>query len=137
MPTSSKTVTFTQPFGLTGIDEMQPAGSYTVETDDELLPTLLSSAHRRIATWIALPAQSGSSQFRQLIRIDPVELDAALARDVAIARSGTAEATPDDMRAEDSIHATERGVDPARAGSKTSLRDLADRLVRMWRTPLR
>jgi hypothetical protein len=116
---------------------MQPAGRYTVETDDESLPTLLSSAHRRIATWIALPAQSGSSQFVQLIRIDPVELDAALARDAAIARSSATEAKPDDLRAQDSTHAAERGASPARAGSKTSLRDLTDRLVRMWRPPLR
>ena len=29
--TSRKSVTFTQPFSLTGIDEVQPAGTYTVE----------------------------------------------------------------------------------------------------------
>ena len=36
--TSRKTVTFTRPFSLTGIDEVQPAGPYTVETDEEELP---------------------------------------------------------------------------------------------------
>ena len=35
--TSRKSVTFTQPFSLSGIDEVQPAGTYTVETDEELL----------------------------------------------------------------------------------------------------
>ena len=35
--TSRKTVTFRQPFSLSGIDEVQPAGTYTVETDEELL----------------------------------------------------------------------------------------------------
>ena len=36
--TSSKSVTFAQPFSLSGIDEVQPAGTYTVETDEELIP---------------------------------------------------------------------------------------------------
>ena len=35
--TSRKSVTFTRPFS-TGIDEVQLAGTYTVETDEELLP---------------------------------------------------------------------------------------------------
>jgi hypothetical protein len=35
--TTSKTVTFMHPFSLTGTDEVQPAGTYTVETDEELL----------------------------------------------------------------------------------------------------
>ena len=38
--TSHKTVTFTRPFSLNGIDEVQPAGSYTVETREDLLPGL-------------------------------------------------------------------------------------------------
>ena len=37
--TTSKTVTFTHPFNLSGMDEVQPAGTYTVETDEELLQT--------------------------------------------------------------------------------------------------
>jgi hypothetical protein len=35
--TTSKTVTFRHPFNLTGTDEVQVAGTYTVETDEELL----------------------------------------------------------------------------------------------------
>jgi hypothetical protein len=38
--TTSKTVTFMHPFILTGTDEVQPAGTYTVETDEELLQPL-------------------------------------------------------------------------------------------------
>jgi len=38
--TSHKTVTFTQPFSLSGIDEVQPAGEYTVETHEDSLPGL-------------------------------------------------------------------------------------------------
>ena len=33
--TTSKTVTFMHPFSLTGTDEVQPAGTYTVETDED------------------------------------------------------------------------------------------------------
>ena len=35
--TTSSTVSFFRPFVLTGIAGEQPAGSYTVETDEELL----------------------------------------------------------------------------------------------------
>src|SRR5690348_5630439 len=37
MRTTSRTVTFSRPFMLSGIVEPQPAGSYTVETDEELI----------------------------------------------------------------------------------------------------
>jgi hypothetical protein len=57
--TSRKSVTFTQPFSLTGIDEVQPAGTYTVETDEELLPGLSFPAYRRVATLIFLRSRGG------------------------------------------------------------------------------
>jgi hypothetical protein len=31
--TTSRMVTFTHPFNLSGVDEVQPAGTYTVETE--------------------------------------------------------------------------------------------------------
>jgi hypothetical protein len=52
--TSRKTVTFTRPFFLSGIDEVRPAGTYAVETDEELLQALSFPAYRRVATWIRL-----------------------------------------------------------------------------------
>ncbi len=75
--TTSKTVTFARPFRLDGLDGIQPAGSYTVETDEELLQALSFPAYRRIDTRIRLPV-AGSDQ---VTRIDPAELEAALARD--------------------------------------------------------
>lgn len=48
--TTSKTVTFMHPFNLSGIDEVQPAGTYTVETDEELLRTSSLPAYRRISS---------------------------------------------------------------------------------------
>ena len=41
MRTTTKMVTFARPFVLKGTDGPQPAGTYTVETEEEELPTLL------------------------------------------------------------------------------------------------
>ena len=81
--TSSAVVTFTRSFRLSAIGYAQPAGSYTIETDEERLDTRSLPAHRRVGTFIrvALPAGAAGSSSR--IMIDPVELEAALARDVA------------------------------------------------------
>jgi hypothetical protein len=81
MRTSSKRITFARPFTLKGLDEVQAAGTYTVETDEELLPTLLHSAYRRTTTWLTLPSHAARAESTQLVSIDPMELEAALARD--------------------------------------------------------
>ena len=75
--TSRKSVTFTQPFSLSGFDEVQPAGTYTVETDEELLPGLSFPAYRRIATLIFLRSRG----VEEVVNIDPLELQAAQERD--------------------------------------------------------
>ena len=75
--TSCMTVTLERPFAVSGMDEMQPAGTYTIEIDEELLEGLSFPAYRRIATSILLPAQLGSSIRGQIARIDPGEVDAA------------------------------------------------------------
>jgi hypothetical protein len=82
--TSHKTVTFTRPFSLSAIDEVQPAGTYTVETDEELLQGVSFPAYRRIATLIFLPSRPGGAFVEQVVNIDPQELEAAQ-RDVASA----------------------------------------------------
>jgi hypothetical protein len=79
--TSHKTVTFTRPFSLSAIDEVQAAGTYTVETDEELLPDLSFPAWRRIATLIFLPSRPGGPFVEQVATIDPLELAAAQERD--------------------------------------------------------
>jgi hypothetical protein len=85
MRTSHKTVTFTRPFSLSAIDEVQPAGTYTVETDEELLQGVSFPAYRRIATLIFLPSRPGGAFVEQVVNIDPQELEAAQERDVASA----------------------------------------------------
>lgn len=81
--TSRKTVTFTRPFSLSGIDEMQPAGTYTVETDEELIQGVSFPAYRRIATLIFLRSPPGSAVMEQVANLDPLELEAAQKRDAS------------------------------------------------------
>ena len=82
--TTRKTVTFRRPFNLSGFDGEQPAGSYSVETDEELLEGVSFPAYRRMATMMQLetgaPAAGG---ILQVAVIDPKELEAALAVDSA------------------------------------------------------
>jgi hypothetical protein len=82
--TSRKTVTFKQPFSLSGIDEEQPAGTYTVETDEELVPGVSFPAYRRIASLIFLRSQSGGAVVEEIANIDPLELQAAQERDAGL-----------------------------------------------------
>jgi hypothetical protein len=81
MRTTSRTVTFIHPFNLSGIDKEQPAGTYTVETDEELLQALSLPAYKRISTLIRLPARPRSTMVTQIVEINPQELAAALTRD--------------------------------------------------------
>jgi hypothetical protein len=81
MRTTSRTVTFIHPFNLSGMDKEQAAGTYTVETDEELLQTLSLPAYKRISTLMRLPARPRSTMVTQIVEINPLELAAALARD--------------------------------------------------------
>ena len=81
MRTTSKTVTFTHPFYLSGTDGVQPAGTYTVETDEELLQPSSLPAYRRISTLTRLPSRSTGTVPTQIVEVNPGELAAALARD--------------------------------------------------------
>jgi hypothetical protein len=64
----SKTVAFSKPFQLKGIDRVLPAGDYRV------VPV-----YRRVATMMFVPAQSCPSV--EMVTIDPLELQAAQNRD--------------------------------------------------------
>jgi hypothetical protein len=79
--TTSKTITFMHPFNLSGVDKVQPAGTYTVETDEELLQTSSLPAYRRISTLMRLPARTTGAVLTQIVEVNPVELAAVLARD--------------------------------------------------------
>jgi hypothetical protein len=57
--TTSRTVTFVHPFNLSGTDEVQPAGTYTVQTDEELLQASSIPPYRRITTLPRLDRTTG------------------------------------------------------------------------------
>lgn len=78
--TIEKTVTFTRPFFLTAVGEIQSAGSYAVETEEELLQDVSFPAYRRIATRIYLHAP-GDDRITGIATIDPEELEQALLKD--------------------------------------------------------
>jgi hypothetical protein len=82
--TTLTTMTFSRPFSLTDVEGAQPAGNYTVETIDTTLDNLSFTAYRRISTSIRLPAVGAVARQRQVIFIDPLELEAALKRDAQI-----------------------------------------------------
>jgi hypothetical protein len=113
------------------VDEAQPAGSYTVETDEELLPTLLHAAHRRTTTWLTVPSHAAKTGTTQIISIDPTELEAALARDATGGWSVSAEANVDDMLAGSVMKQAVRSAGLSLSQFKEQLRDLAHRLGRM------
>ena len=70
--TTKRTVIFTRPFSLSGFDGEQPAGSYSVETDEELLDSVSFPAYRRLATMMQLKsnrsAPAGFCKSRSSIR---------------------------------------------------------------------
>jgi hypothetical protein len=79
----SETLTFAHPFGLTGLEKMQPAGDYTVQTDDEPIEGISFLAYRRVATVILLPVPGGGAGSYEAIPVSSQELEAAQARDRA------------------------------------------------------
>jgi hypothetical protein len=79
--TTRLSVTFSRPFSLADVDGIQPAGTYRTETVDVTLDNLSFLAYRRVSTTIELPAVGASQLKRQVVTIDPVELEAALKRD--------------------------------------------------------
>lgn len=76
-------VTFRRPFRLEGIADLQPAGTYVVETEEELLQALSFTAWRRLETTILLPRRPGGPMIEQVVTIDPAALETALALDAA------------------------------------------------------
>jgi hypothetical protein len=72
-------VTFQRPFILDGFPRDVPAGTYLVETEEELMDTVLSVAWRRASTVIRLRTATGT----QDVFIDPEQLNAALLSDRA------------------------------------------------------
>jgi hypothetical protein len=82
--THSKTVVFTKPFLLKGVDRILPAGDYRVVTDEELIEGLSFPVYRRISTMMFVPAQSHPTLSVEMVVVDPIDLQAAQDRDTAV-----------------------------------------------------
>jgi len=79
----SRSVVFSHPFELKGVDRVLPPGDYRVVTDEELIEELSFPAYRRVATMIFVPAESRNASSIEMVAIDPQELRAAQQRDLS------------------------------------------------------
>ena len=79
--TNSSIAQFSHTFSLAGIDGVQPAGDYRIDTDEELIEGISRIAWRRVATYMHLPAQITGGQKRQMVTIDFDTLEIALKLD--------------------------------------------------------
>jgi hypothetical protein len=83
MRTTRSEVTFTASFNLPELEAPQPAGTYKVETDEEIVEGNERTVYIRWATLLYL-TNGGSTS---IISVDPTSLAAALARDANVAGS--------------------------------------------------
>jgi hypothetical protein len=77
MRTTRESITFDRPFSLMAVDDLQPAGTYMIDIDEELIEGLSFLAYRRIATTIYLPLHQGNQGSVQAVQVEPRELTAA------------------------------------------------------------
>ena len=82
--TSKKTVTFNNPFVIGNLKEIQAAGEYLIETDEELIEGLSFNAYRRVLTLFHLHERPNQPGIKSTLTIAPAELETALARDQEI-----------------------------------------------------
>ena len=76
---TSSQITFRRPFRLSGVDGLQPAGSYALTVEEEKLDTLSVDAWRRTSVTLYVP-QGGAIDHAAISMKD---LQAALARDAS------------------------------------------------------
>ena len=91
--TSKKTVIFSNPFNLDGVEGDLPAGSYVVETDEELIEGISFLAYRRTGTLINIQCQPGHPGLTRTVMIDPADLEYVLEQDRASQASPIVSAT--------------------------------------------
>jgi len=129
MRTSRKTATFRRPFSLSGMDEVQRAGTYTVETNEELIEGLSFPAWRRTATVILLRPQAGAAGPGEDLDIDPLELDAALESDGLNLPDAVVEASLGELLADGVLQQAVHSAGLSPAEFKTLLRELTARIL--------
>lgn len=82
--TTRTNVTFLHPFSLAAADDPISAGTYVVETLEESIEGASFIGYRRVSTTMVVSSTSYGTASRQVIEIDPAELEQALARDKEI-----------------------------------------------------
>jgi hypothetical protein len=83
MRSTRSTVTFSNPFILSGYPRELPAGDYEVLTEEELLQGLSFQAYRRTATFLTVRGKGRHAGRIELCAISDGDLRAALSRDAA------------------------------------------------------
>lgn len=78
---TTKTVVFSRAFVLNQTEGEQQPGIYTVETEEEELDVMSTSAFRRVSTVMNRYDPYDRAGLVRFVTIDPAELEAALARD--------------------------------------------------------
>jgi hypothetical protein len=81
--TIHSTVRFAHPFVLPTIEGEQPPGTYAVETTEVPIDGLSFVAYRRVSTTIILASSQFGPGSRQVVTIDPLDLEAAQKSDAA------------------------------------------------------
>jgi hypothetical protein len=66
-------MTFAAPFRLSALDELLPAGTYDIDTEEEIIEGNERTVYRRVATMIHVR----TSGMVQIWTVDPKELEAA------------------------------------------------------------
>jgi hypothetical protein len=81
MRTTETEITFTRPFRIESLVELQDAGTYRLIVDEELIAGLTFPAYKRVATHIEIPSLSAPTMMRQRLQVSYDEIHRALALD--------------------------------------------------------
>lgn len=127
MRTSQKAITFRRPFSLSGIDDVQPAGTYTVEINEELIEGLSFPSWRRTAT-VLLLRQQGAAGNGQDIEIDPLELEAVQDSDALELPEAVIQASLGDLLTDGVLQQAVHSAGLSPSGFKTFLHELSKRI---------
>ena len=79
--TTQTVVRFSSAFRLPGFGTPQPAGDYRIDLDEESIEGLSRLAWHRVGAFIHLPAIGRQGDTRQMVPINPADLEAALKQD--------------------------------------------------------
>jgi hypothetical protein len=79
--TTRTVVRFSSEFLLPGFETPFPAGEYLVDQDEEPIEGLSRLAWRRVTAFVHLPAIAAQVSTRQIVPVNPPDLDAALEKD--------------------------------------------------------